>query len=236
MVTRRCELRRNGALQRWASVGVVACLCVCRHLVAQTQDLQEIRTHYEAAERALKANELDVAEQEFKHILRIDPTNPEVRANLGLVAFRKNEYAQASREFEAALSLKRTLWNAEAFLGLCEDRLGRVSRAQTHLESSLPHLRDESLRTQVGLDLVNILRKEGNVSKSVAVLDALSQADPRNAEVLYTAYRTYSDLAAHALSDLAAYAPESARLHQVLAETLMNQNDYPRAIQSTRKP
>jgi tetratricopeptide (TPR) repeat protein len=213
----------------------VCCLLLCQVSPAQSNNLQKIRADYQAAEQALNTNHLDVAEQEFTEILRMDPANPEIRANLGLVAFKRNDYATASKEFEAALKLKPDLWNAEAFWGICEDRLGNIALAQEHLERAFPHVQQKSLRTQVGLDLISILRKEGNVSKSVKLLEGLSQTDPRNAEVLYMAYRTYSDLAAHALSNLAAYAPGSARIHQILAQTLMNQNDYRRAIEEYQK-
>lgn len=227
-----CILNRSSTLPL---LGLVYLLLLSPLALGQTSNLQEIRKHYEAAERALNAHQLDVAEQEFKDILRIDPGNPEARANLGLVAFNKRDYAKASRDFEEALKLKPALSNAEALLGICENRLGKVTLAQAHLERAFPYIRESHLRTQVGLDLISILRARGEVNKSVSVLEALMQTDPRNPEVLYAAYRTYSDLAAHALSELAAHAPDSARLHQVLAQTLMNQNDYPRAIQEYRK-
>jgi tetratricopeptide (TPR) repeat protein len=229
------KLERPAIEALWIFSSFVCCLLLCQLSRAQTTNPQKIRDRYEAAEQALNANHLDLAEQEFREILRIYPTNPEIRANLGLVAFKKNEYAAASREFEAALKLKPTLWNAEAFWGISETRLGNISQAQRHLERAFPHLQEKSLRTQVGLGLISVFSREGEPGKSVSVLETLSRTDPRNAEVLYTAYRTYSDLAAHALSDLAAYAPDSARLHQILAQTLMNQNNYPRAIQEYHK-
>jgi tetratricopeptide (TPR) repeat protein len=223
------------ALRIWARVGLVCCVFLCQLAQAQSDNLQQIRSDYQAGEKALNTDHLDLAEQEFKDILRVDPANPEVRANLGLVAFKRGDYATASKQFEAALKLKPALWNAEAFWGICEYRLGNLNLAQPHLERAFPHLREENLRTQVGLELISVLRTRGEVTRSVSLLEALRQTEPRSPEVLYTAYRTYSDLAAHALSDLAAYAPGSARIHEVLAQSLMNQNDYPRAIQEYQK-
>lgn len=99
--------------------------------LAQTKSLQEIRIHYEEAGKAFRANQFDIAEREFKEILRIDPPNAEARANLGFIAFRKGDDAKAVREFEAALRLNPTLWNAEAFWGICENRLGSIRHAPT---------------------------------------------------------------------------------------------------------
>jgi tetratricopeptide (TPR) repeat protein len=229
------KLRVAARFLRKPCAGVICCVLFYALALAQTSKQEEFRIHYERAERALAANNLDVAEQEFQAILRLDPNNADVLANLGLVAFRKGDYAKASRRFEAALRLKPALWNAEAFWGICENRLGHTRQAEVHLQRAFPHLQEKHLRTQVGLDLATLYKNDGEASKSISVLEALRQAEPGNPDVLYMAYRTYSDLAARALSDLAEAAPESARMHEILAQTLMSQNDYPRAIQEYQR-
>ena len=67
------------------------------------------------------------------------------------------------------------------------------------------------------------------------VLRALQRANPADPETLYTAYRTYSDLAAAALQSLAKVAPDSGRIHQVLAQNFMSQENYGAAIIEYRK-
>ena len=71
--------------------------------------------------------------------------------------------------------------------------------------------------------------------KLLDVVRALRQGFPSNADVLYMAYRLYSDLGARAISDLVREAPGSARVHQVTADLLLSEGDYPRAARQYRE-
>jgi tetratricopeptide (TPR) repeat protein len=215
--------------------GALCCLLLCVGASAQTNNLPEMKMHYERAQEALRANDPDSAAKEFNEILRLDPKNAEARASLGLIAFNKADYARAAREFEASLSLKPALWNAEAFLGLSQVRLGNAQEAQSHLERAFPHLQDNPLRVQAGTELIVLYKRQGDILKVVNTLETLQRAAPGNQDVLYTAYRTYSDLAARALADLAQAGPDSARLHQILAQTSMSRDDFPGAMEEYRK-
>ena len=64
---------------------------------------------------------------------------------------------------------------------------------------------------------------------------ALQKAFPKNTDVLYIAYRLHSDLGAKAVADLVREGADSARLHQVTAELLESEGDFPRAVRQYRK-
>ncbi len=204
-------------------------------LADQSDNRREIQIHYERAQEAMKANQPEIAAQEFRAILRLDPDSAQAHANLGVIAFTQADYAKAAHDFRAALKLQPSLSNAQAFLGMCELRLGHVSEARTLLEKSFPHLQEAKLRTQAGMDLIQIDYETHDLDKAVDVLRVLERANPGHPDVLYTAYRTHSDLAAGALATLAKVAPESGRMHQILAQTLVNQDDFPGAIAQYRK-
>lgn len=221
----------------WLRHGAVLLLCLlfCGLALAQNNKTQEMQLHYERAQQALKTNRSQVAEQEFQEILRLDPHNASVYANLGVIAYMRGDYAQATKEFHQALAFQPSLWNAQAFLGMSEMRLGHAREAQLLLEKSFPHLEQPKLRSQAGRDLIGIYSQAGDLNKAVDLLRSLERADPRDPDTLYDAYRIYSDLAAHALANLVKIAPDSARMHEILAQTLMNQNNFPGAIQQYRK-
>lgn len=201
----------------------------------QTSQTEGIKIHYARAQEALKASQLDAAAREFREILRIDPHNAEATASLGAIAFNERNYPEAVKEFEEALRLKPDLWNAQAFLGMSEMRLGKLDAAKSLLEKSFPHIQEERLRAQSGSDLIYIYYLSGNLDKAAGIVGVLESLEPNKPDTLYTAYRVYSDLAAHALATLINVAPQSARTHEILAQSLMSRNDYSAAIQEYRR-
>jgi tetratricopeptide (TPR) repeat protein len=201
----------------------------------QTSQVEGMKLHYERAQEALKANQLDVAAREFQEILRLDPHNAEARASLGVIAFTERNYPQAAKEFQESLRLKPGLWNAQAFLGMSEMRLGNLEEAQTLLEKSFPHVQEEKLRAQSGSDLIYVYYVSGRLDKASEIVKVLESLEPDKPDTLYTAYRVYSDLAAHALATLIKVAPESARTREILAQSLMSHNDSSAAIQEYRR-
>jgi tetratricopeptide (TPR) repeat protein len=215
---------------------ILACLGFdCPIAIAQTDARREIAAHFERAQTALKGNQFDAAAKEFREILRLDPASASAHANLGMIAYRQADYRQAAESFLAAVKLNPSLWDAKGFLGISYGRLGQNREAKPFLEDAFPHIQNQSLRTQVGLDLLRIAQESHALPEATSVLRELERTNPNDPEVLYTAYRVYSDLAAHALGALAQAAPDSARLHQVFAQAALTQDDVPGAIAEYRK-
>jgi tetratricopeptide (TPR) repeat protein len=214
---------------------VTSLFLFCSFAQGQTNQLAGIKLHYERAQEALKENQLDVAAKEFQEILRIDPHNAEARASLGAIAFNQRNYPQAVKEFQESLRLKPDLVNAQAFLGMSEMRVGNLDEAKTLLEKSFPHVQQEKLRTQSGSDLITIYYLSGDLEKAAAIVKVLESLEPDEPDTLYTTYRVHSDLAARALATLIKVAPQSARTHEILAQSLMSRKDYSGAIQEYRR-
>jgi tetratricopeptide (TPR) repeat protein len=202
---------------------------------AQDGKQQETALHAKRAQEALKTNQSEVAVRELTQLLRLDPANANAHANLGVIAFTRSEYEEAVGAFGAALKIQPSLWSAQALLGICKIRLGDGKEGRSLLERSLPHLEDVRLRAQAGLELIQSYSESGDLEKAVPVLQALRRANPADAQTLYTAFRTYSDLAAAALQSLAKVAPDSGRIYQVLAQNFMSQENYGAAIAEYRK-
>ncbi len=196
---------------------------------------QEVQSHLQRALKALSVNDPDTAAREYRAALQIDPKNIDARANLGVIAFMQGQYAEATEDFRAALKLQPGLWKVQALLGLSEKRLGHFASARTWLEKSFPHLEEPKLKTQAGLELAELDYQVGELGKSAAVIDVLRQLDPKNLDVLYSAYRTYSDIAGSALNAIALLAPDSARMHLIIAEHLINEGDRDGAVVQYRK-
>jgi tetratricopeptide (TPR) repeat protein len=196
---------------------------------------REIRAHAQRAQEALKSNNPAAADREFRAILALDPNDTDARANLGVIRFFQADWTGAAEQFRQVLKVQPSLWKSQALLGICEKRLGHPVEAQRLLEQSVPHLDEGAMRTQAGLELVEILYRAGDLDKAAGIAGTLEHASPANADVLYTAYRIYSDLANHARDALALLAPDSARMHEIMAQHLVNEGDLSGAIAHYRK-
>ncbi len=152
-----------------------------------------------------------------------------------MIAFTQGNYKRAAQEFKTALSLSPSLWSAKAFLGMCQIRLGIIREGQDLLESSVPRVPDHTLRNQAGLELIRSYLNGGEPRKAVPVIRLLEERDPSNPEIQYSAYQLYSALAASALEKLSSAGGDSARVHQVLAQSFMVQEKYSQAVEEYAK-
>lgn len=187
------------------------------------------------AQAAIRINNAAVAIEELQSILRIEPKNVNAIASLGMVAFTQADYVEAAKQFKAALALSPSLWSAQAFLGMCEIRRGNVYEGRRLIEVSLPRVEDKVLRSQSGIELIESYIATAEFTKAVLTLELLQHPDPANTDILYMAYRVHSELAAAALQKLSMVAPDSVRVHEVLAQNLMAEERYPAAIAEYRK-
>ena len=199
-------------------------------LLAQADRSTELKAHYEQAAEAMRLHRFDDAAVEFAAMIQLDPGSAEAHANLGAVYYIQRKYPQASAEFEAAIEIKPSLVKAESLLGMSEARSGNFKKALPLLEKTFTREGENEFRQEVGMLLIELYTASLTTDKAIRTQQALRQAYPSNPEVLYSAYRIYSDLAGKALSDLVHAAPNSARLHQVAGELLDSEGNFPRAI------
>jgi len=195
----------------------------------------DLQSHLAQAQQALAARQFDVAAKELNAALTIDPKNVEARANLGVVQFLQGKFADASLNFRAALRLQPSLWKAQAILGLCERFQGRPDSALPLLEKAFPHLQDPMWQSRVGMALVELLYQRHELDKALEVLRVLEKQNPSNVDVLYVAYRVHTDLASESRDKLALVAPDSARMHQLLAQHLVSAGDIKAALVQYRE-
>lgn len=196
---------------------------------------REIQAHAQKAQEALKSGNPGTADREFRAVLALDPNNTDAHGNLGVIRFFQADWAGAAEQFRRVLKVRPSLWKAQALLGICEKRLGHPDEAQRLLEQSAPHLEDSALRIQAGLELVEIPYRAGDLDKAVEIVDTLERANPMNVDVLYTVYRIHADLANRARDALALVAPDSSRMHEIMAQHLVNEGDVSAAIAQYRK-
>ena len=196
---------------------------------------REVQAHLERAQQALQVSDPDTAVREYQAALGIEPRNVDARSNLGVIAFMQGHFSEAAKNFREALAIQPSLWKVQALLGMSEKRIGHLDSARTQLEKAFPHLEEPKLRTQAGLELAELEYQVGELGKSIDVTNRLLRLDPGNTDVLYAAYRTYTDLAGSTLNALALLAPDGDRMHLIIAEHLINEGDRDGAIAQYKK-
>ena len=195
---------------------------------------QQIELHNRKAGEYLRQNRPDLAVPEFKAILDLDPKNVDAHGNLGTVLFFQGDYTNAIPQLRAALKLRPTLWRTEALLGTAEKRTGDTDRAKHDLDNAFSNLTEEKVRTETGMELIEIYSRTGDLDKAASIIAILKRLNPTDPNILYSAYRLYSDLADESLLSLSVVAPKSARMHQALAHELAERGNTAGAVENYR--
>jgi tetratricopeptide (TPR) repeat protein len=195
---------------------------------------QQIESHRQKAAEALQSNRPDLAAAEFRAILALDPNNVDAHGNLGAVLFFQGAYSEAVPELKAALKLRPTLWKTQALLGIGEKRIGKIAEARRDLEKAFPNVSEPKIRTQTGMELIELYSSTGELEKAATVVGTLRRLEPTDGTILYTAYRVYSDLADESLLSLSVVDPNSARMHQAMAHELAKRGNTAEAIENYR--
>ena len=196
---------------------------------------QQIELHTRQAQEYLKTNRPELAVREFRAIVALDRNNADARGNLGVLLFFQSEYAKAAPELRAALKLQPGLWKIQALLGMCEKRIEEIQAARADLEQAFPQLKEEKLRVQTGLELVEVYTGSNEMDKAAGVVSVLRELRPADTEILYTAHQIYANLADETMLAVALTAPTSARMHQLMAHEMVRQGNTAAAIVQLRE-
>jgi len=166
----------------------------------------------------------------LRQILALDAANLNANANLGVLLFFDNKFAEAIPHLRTALKLDPTLSRTQALLGLAEIRTGDIEAARNDLATALPSLTDLKIRTQAGLELIELYQAAGQLNKAQSVAAALEESDPRNPRILFVNHEIARQIADQTLLSLMVAAPDSPEMHLVIAGELSRQGDAANAI------
>ena len=196
---------------------LIPCLALPAFPQAGTNAHDQVAAHARLAQQYLGQHRPELAIPELESVVALDPKNLDAQANLGVLLFFQGSYSKARPHLRAALDMQSNLTKIQALLGMAERREGDIGDARNDLETVFPVITEQKLKTQIGLELIELYTATQELDKASAVVSVLQQADPANPVVLYAAYRIHSDLAGAAMLSLALAAPDSAQMHQLMA-------------------
>lgn len=198
-----------------------------------TQDSFE--AHIQKAKKFLDEKRPDLAIPELQAAAAIDPGNFETQANLGVLLYFQGKMGDAIPHLRVAVDGQPGLGKIQGLLGLAEVRRGDSQQGRKDLEIAFPLINEKKFKVEVGLELVSLETQTGDQDQASSVIAQLRKIAPDNPEVLYAAYRTYSDLTGESMLALSLAAPDSAQTHQMLAHEENRQGNTSGAMEQLRK-
>ena len=221
------ELKRA---TRWIGAALLLSMGLCRAQAGDTE--RQIAEHNRKIQQYMRENKPDLALAESQALVTLDPNNPEARANLGVMYFFKGDCAAAVPQLHAATTQRAGLWRIQVLLGICERKQGDTA---TDLESAFPHLDEDKIRMEAGMELIDLAMTQGDLAQAASLVETLRAHSPTDARVLYMAYRIHTELAGESILSLAMAEPDSAEMHQAMAHETLRYGDPAGAIVQFRK-
>jgi tetratricopeptide (TPR) repeat protein len=218
------------------SIALLCCSLITWPSLGQSQPggKTESETHLRMAQQYLAADQPDLAIPELQKVITLDPANAEAQGNLGVLLFFRQNYPGAVKHLRAAIAIHPDLPKIQALLGLAESRMGDVASSRGDLEAAFPKLGEEKIKDEVGEALIAEYTASAELERAANVVSTMLASRPTDANLQYTAYRLYSDLADKAILTLAIVAADSARMHLVMAHELARHGDEGPAIENYR--
>lgn len=195
----------------------------------------QIAEHSQKAEMYLREKRPDLAIPQLQDVVRLDPANLEAQANLGVLLYFRGDYPDANLALRHALQIHPDIPKLQALLGMSEERSGEPQAATRDLAASFPQLHDQKIQLEAGMSLVHLYQANGDLAHAAETLRQLQKLQPENPQLIYIAYRLYSDLAGESMLRLSLVAPHSAQMHAVIAHEDEMQNLNQAAIAEYRK-
>ena len=196
---------------------------------------EQVSAHLAKAQQYLHENRPDLAIPEYQAVVSLNPDDVETRGNLGVLLYFQAKPSEAIPHLRFAVEKQPSLYKIQGLLGIAELRTLDFVDAARDLETAFPQISDRKFKTEVGLELVGYYVRDGDLDESARIIAQLRKSDPDNPEVLYAAYRTYTDLAGESMLTLALHAPDSAQMQQVIAHEEAKQGNLNGAIARYRK-
>ena len=199
-----------------------------------SQDVEEqIRNHYQSAQKATREGRYGEAEGEYLAILILNPALAEAHANLGFVYYVTLKYERAAETFKKALEIHPNLARARLYLGLAQFHLNNYENSVRSLQRALTDGLEPPYRKLARINLARDYLALGQTETGIEILRSLSEMFPDDTDVLYTLGKSYLRLAASAAEKLASIG-DNSRARQMKAEALADQGKFKDAIDEYR--
>jgi len=212
-------------------------LLQCLALAAQNapDGRKDVGALEQQVQQHLKEQKPQLAIPLLRQIVTLDPDNVNAQANLGVLLYFQDQYTEALPHLQMAARQQPDLWRIEALLGMAEKRTGHPADSLPHLERAFAGLNEVKIRTQAGLELIELYSAAAQFEKALTIAVKLGELAPGDPQVLLAAYQLARQTMDQTMLGLMVAAPDSAQMHMVMAAEMTRQGDRTGAIAHYRE-
>jgi tetratricopeptide (TPR) repeat protein len=175
---------------------------------------------------ALRQGNFAEAFEKFSRVTVIAPQFSGGFFDLGLVLVQQGKWEESIAAFEKCLRLDAKFRGAHLFLGIAEYRLNRLADAKRDLKREV-ELAPQSAEALMWTGIVQLV--DGDIEGAVGSLDRAALLSPDNVDILYHRGRAHMLLSQKSYEHMYEVDPKSWRIHQVLAQSFVEQERYEEA-------
>jgi len=183
---------------------------------------------------AQERGDLQAAIQSLEAAARLNPSDSETHARLGILYRKAGMPARASESFERSVALDPNP-RVRVLLAFTYADAGRCQDAVPHLEACFDAEPKDSVRAAIGQRLVECRLALGRQREALPVVEKLRQIAPDDPAVLYLSSKVYLNLWNESFQRMLAVAPGSYQVRLIQAEALEAQERFAEAAREYRE-
>ena len=195
------------------------------------QDAQFEKAFHQGAD-ALRNGQLDEAVTDFSQAATLRPTFAEAYFNLGLARLQQARLDEAIAALSKSVALKPRLRGANLFLGIAQYRKNNYPDAIASLKRET---RIDPVNADAWMWLGVAQLAAGDAAAAAGTLDKAAELSPNNVDILYHRGRAHMLVSKETYEHMYQVAPRSWRIHQVLAQSLVQQERYEEAVNEAQE-
>jgi protein O-GlcNAc transferase len=180
---------------------------------------------------ALRHGDLAIAAEKFLAVTAATPRFAGGFFNLGLVRVQQGKWEESITALQKCVQLDSSFRGAHLFLGIAEYRRNRYADAERDLKREI-ELGSKNADALMWLGIVQLV--DGDVEGAIGSLDRAAALSPDNVDILYHRGRAHMMLSQKSYEHMYEVDPKSWRIHQVLAQSFVEQERYEEAVRECK--
>ena len=212
-------------LHRAALIGLLPLLVCAASARGQGTD-ERLQQHFEAAQKAQQAGDLDDAAREYRTAIKINPEIAELYANLGLIYYAQARFSDSAAALGTAAKLKPGLPGVTLWLGINDIKLGEPAKAVPLLwEAVRQSPNDLQAERFYGTALWN----SGEIFPAIDQMAKSCAMFPSDIDSSFALAEMYRKAATHEMEAALAAASGTPFLNQAYGDIYRDQRSWVRA-------